>query len=434
MSYISTVPSPTNYRQPLPTVNCPYCTLLLEYPPDAHIIRCPVCSGTSMLQVMQQLHMPCRRCHTLLSYFAHYALLQCPHCHLQQPPLPSSSVYTAHAAPQPSPTSIHQHSHTVQQQQRRPQNTVSGSNIYPGTYAVMPSSSPRTNEARPNIQSPAARSGPPNQQSYQPPLQRFEAAPSVQPTTPVASAPRLSVDTKPRSKSATSIHAAPSPAPTSASAAALSSASSSSSALAPVSVSASSASSTVPSVTNPSVSSSSKRKSPKLSQLLAGIHITAPPPAGPTRASLSALSERQHSSSSSIDLNQITPVVGDYSAFSSADDDGKRNPPTVGASSTPSSASALGRLSGVVGGGGRAGSDGNGRFVALPEESTVEYSRWDGEPSVYRREDEDESGEVEAADGDNAGGGSGAVFRGRQGVYSPSSLSRQQSASVYHND
>lgn len=78
--------------------------------------------------------------------------------------------------------------------------------------------------------------------------------------------------------------------------------------------------------------------------------------------------------------------------------------------------------------------DGNGRFVALAEESTVEYSRWDGEPSVYRREEESEEVEAVELDGENPGAGSGAVFRGRQAVYSPTSISRQVSASVYRND
>ena len=133
-----------------------------------------------------------------------------------------------------------------------------------------------------------------------------------------------------------------------------------------------------------------------------------------------------------MDLDQITPVVGDYSAFSSADDE-KQNPPRPGAATTPlSAASALSRLNPV---GGHSVSDGNGRFVPLPEESAVEYSRFDGEQSVYRREEVGESDEVgEVGEVDADGDGAGAVFRGRQSVRSPTSLSRQQSASVYRND
>ena len=83
--------------------------------------------------------------------------------------------------------------------------------------------------------------------------------------------------------------------------------------------------------------------------------------------------------------------------------------------------------------------EGVGRFQALPEESAVEYSRMGGEsaePSVYRREDDEVGGvgEVDETDEERAGAGAGAVFRGRHEVYSPSSLSRQVSASVYRND
>ena len=37
-----------------PTVNCPHCTLLLEYPANAHVIQCPACSGKLTLQQQQQ--------------------------------------------------------------------------------------------------------------------------------------------------------------------------------------------------------------------------------------------------------------------------------------------------------------------------------------------------------------------------------------------
>ena len=425
MSYPSTVRYTTSYRQPLPTVNCPYCTLLLEYPPDAHIIRCPVCEGTSMLQVMQQLHMPCRRCHMLLSYFPHYALLQCPQCHLQQAPPPPALAYTAHAVRQPNTST------TSQLQQHGRRETTQQNNVYPGTYAQLPAPSP--SQQKLNVQ-PAAANNPASQpQAYRPPAQRTEPLSAGQPTTPAASAPRLSVpDNKPRSKSMSSSQDPPLSSTSASTAPSTSSASSTR-----VSVSATSASSAKPLVTALSSSSSSSKrtKSPKLTELLAGVHISSQPPPAPTRQSLSAL-DRSSRQSGSIDINQITPVVGDYSSFSSSADDEKRNPPT-GVVTTPSSsaaASALSRLNPV---GGHSVNDGQGRFVALAEESTVEYSRWDGEPSVYRREQEEDSeevGAVEADDGDNPGAGPGAVFRGRQAVYSPTSLSRQQSASVYHND
>ena len=411
--------SPTGYRQPLPTVNCPYCTLLLEYPPDAHIIRCPVCSGTSMLQVMQQLHMPCRKCYCTLSYFPHYALLQCPQCHLQQaPPTMPASPHTAQTAP-----------HPINTVQRQP--STDSSHTYPGTYAVMPTQKPTVQPRA--AQAPATNSAAPQQpQSYQPPVQRADPRSAMQPTTPVASAPRLSVpDTKPRSKSVSS---QPAP-PVTAAAAPSPSASFTSSApdtvLPPKPVK-----STPPATPSSSSSSSSKRsKSPKLTELLSAVHITAPPP--PLRLSLSANS--RHSKGDSADLNQSTPVVGDYSARSSTGDarheeDRKVNPPVPGARLTPSSSGAAGALSRLNPVGSHAVNDGNGRFEPLAEESTVEYSRWDGgEQSVYRREQEEEE-EVEAVEGVEPGAGEGAAFGGRQNVYSPTSMSRQVSASVYRND
>ena len=421
-SYPGVIQSPTSYRQPMPTVNCPYCTLLLEYPPDAHIIRCPMCSGTSMLQVMQQLHMPCRRCNTLLSYFPHYALLQCPQCHLQQAPPPPAAVYTAHAVTQPSPAT------TRPQQQRQQRLGTANQHAYPGTYAVLPPQ--KTSEQKPQVQSQQARTAALQPQSYQPPPQRSEPLPRPQPYTPVFTAPRLSVpDTKPRSKSFSSSHPPP---PVSVASSASTAPLPDSSVVVAVSSPAKSGSSNKPAVTTPT-SSSKRSRSPKLTELLAGVHISAPPPAAPSRLSLSTSERRQQSS---IDLNAITPVVGDYSSFSSANDaDEKRNPPLPGASITPSSTgSALSRLNPL---GSHAVSDGNGRFEALAEESTVEYSRFGGEPSVYRREDgeQDDSEDVGAVEAmEPYGENPGAAFYGRQAVYSPTSLSRQPSASVYRND
>ena len=389
------------------TVNCPYCTLLLSYPPGASLIRCPACEQTSQLTVMPQLHVPCIRCHTLLSYFPHYALIQCPSCHTQmRPPTPHSlpSVplslhpnYSYQPPPHPHvPSSSHpvidQHHHQHQQRPTMPQPQLGP------TIAQLPPERP--SDSGREEQKLSGKTGKVDTltgrsfQLSQTPLQERDAA--AAPPAPLNKANRPS----------TSLSSA-STAPTS---------SSSSSSSTPSSSSSASASSTSTS------SSSRKPKSPSLVSLLSGVRISSPPPSIHPSHFTDAKASDRRSPANAVDLHSINPVVGDYSALSSSSVRPVTNLTASTASAMRSAAGDGGGEGGAVMRRGRV----DGGFEPLEEESSVAYRRYEEE--------------VEGEGDGQVDGGEREQLRGqRERAEEESRLGREESSldyepSVYRNE
>eukprot|EP00744_Colponema_vietnamica_P007736 GILI01011098.1.p1 GENE.GILI01011098.1~~GILI01011098.1.p1 ORF type:complete len:177 (+),score=11.52 GILI01011098.1:41-532(+) len=64
-------------QRPMGQLNCSHCTVTLAYPLGAPSVRCPLCQNVTQVQ---QIHVSCVNCRTILLLPANTSVAMCPRC------------------------------------------------------------------------------------------------------------------------------------------------------------------------------------------------------------------------------------------------------------------------------------------------------------------------------------------------------------------